>query len=249
LAVLAAHQVVEQEGAVPSTVGQKAGMVLGTGYGSHLSNEAFQRLLDVEGPSGASPAIFAYTLPSSAVGAISIHLGLKGPNLTLAQGTGAGLHAVATAARMVEQGVAQWMLAGGVDVLSPTLLRAVGEESGGLLAEGAALIALATKRQRALARLAGSACGFVTGGRSTTARIEHEALSRAGVDPGQLRIRLAYEPECEFPMQRHLGRGLAAAPLLGLCACLSRGGEGSLPALITARDPRGSFEAICLKEP
>ena len=74
-------------------------MALGTRYGSHLSNELFWR--GQRGPTGPSPALFAYTLPSAAAAEISMHFGLTGPLLTFAGGADSGLAALGAAADCV----------------------------------------------------------------------------------------------------------------------------------------------------
>ncbi|MBI5482532.1 MAG: hypothetical protein HY906_26995, partial [Deltaproteobacteria bacterium] len=98
------------------------GLCLGTAYGCHAVNEDFYRGLLRDGARGASPRLFAYTLPSSPVGEAAIAFAARGPVLTLAQGWDAGLAAAAEAARLCHHGQAEVVIAGGSDVLSATLL-------------------------------------------------------------------------------------------------------------------------------
>jgi 3-oxoacyl-[acyl-carrier-protein] synthase II len=133
----------------------QAGAALGTAFGAHLSNEQFQAGLMDEGQSGASPALFPYTLPSTAVGELSLHLGLMGPLITLAQGPGSGLAALASAASQVDRGQAHWMLAGGADSLGETLQKAAAGAGVGELAEGAVFFVLSAREAGALARVDG----------------------------------------------------------------------------------------------
>lgn len=238
LTLVAAQLALQGEEAVPVAAGQ-AGVVLGTVHGSHQSNEEFQGQLVQHGPQGVSPALFSYTLPSAPTGEVSIHLGLKGAAVTLTQGLGAGLSSLAMAASLLEQGRLCWVLAGGVDVLSPTLLASDGGGAS-TLAEGAGLLSLTPQADGALARLAGAAQGLGEG-------IEREALRQAGLTDEEVRHRLVYRSDDVWPGQHVLGRCQAAAPVLGLCVLLHR--PGSLPALVVAEDERGLVDAICLTEP
>jgi hypothetical protein len=238
LTLVAAQLALDGEESIP-VAPEHAGVVLGTAHGSHQSNEEFQRQLMQQGPQGVSPALFTYTLPSAPSGEVSIRLGLKGAAVTLAQGLGAGLSSLAMAAVLLEQDRLRWVLAGGVDVLSPTLLASDGEGAT-TLAEGAALLSLAPREDGALARLAGAAQGLGEG-------IEREALRQAGLTEGEVRHRLDYRSDEPWFGQHVLGRCQAAAPLLGVCVLLRR--PQSLPALVVTKDEGGQVNAICLTEP
>jgi hypothetical protein len=238
LTLIAAQLALQDEDTLP-VAAEHAGVVLGTAHGSHQSNEDFQRQLSEQGPQGVSPALFTYTLPSAPTGEVSIRLGLKGAAITLAQGLGAGLSSLALAGVLLEQDKLQWVLAGGVDALSPTLLAGAGEADTPL-AEGAALLSLDTRADGALARLAGAAQGFGEG-------IAREALRQAGLTEGELRHRLDYGSDEPWSGEHVLGRCQAAAPVLGAGVLLSR--PRSLPALVVTRDERGQSNAICLTEP
>lgn len=241
LALVAAHQAAAAGDPPPPA--ESCGITLGTAFGAHLTNERFQLGLEREGASGASPALFTFTLPSAATGEICIQLGLKGAATTMTQGLGAGLAALASAAGMVRQGRALWMLAGGVDVLSPTLLRSY-EGSRYPLAEGAAFVTLVPTPRGALARVAAAAHTF---GEEARRRAVELALEQAGLVDEQLRLRchIALDSSDSPPLLQCLGQSFAAAPMLALCALLAHRGE-ELPALFTAEDPLGGVDAICL---
>ncbi|HKB07635.1 MAG TPA: beta-ketoacyl synthase N-terminal-like domain-containing protein, partial [Candidatus Polarisedimenticolia bacterium] len=68
-----------------------------------------------EGPEGASPMLFPFTVPNAPASQCSILLGLEGPNLTISEMEASGLAAIATAAGLVGDGVCDVMVAGGVD--------------------------------------------------------------------------------------------------------------------------------------
>ncbi len=216
----------------PPADGARAGAALGTAFGSHQTNERFHQSTR---RAEASPALFAYTLPSSATGELSICLGLRGAALTLARGPGSGLAAVGAAADLVDRGAADWMLAGGCDVLGPTLLASAGVEAA-RLGEAGAFFCLGRSADGALARVAGwgQANGDDALGRSTDA-----ALVQAGLSQEQVRTR------ADAGALAGLG---AAGPVLRACALLVRG--AALPALVTAVDPTlHGVDVLCLDAP
>jgi len=218
LAMVAAHHAVDAA-SLPGDR-ERAGVAFGTAFGSHLANEGFQLQLEQRPAEEVSPSLFTYTLPSAAVGEISIHLGLRGPTVTLTEGIGAGAAAVALAARLVARGEASWMLAGAADVLGPTLLAASGPRAP-TMSEGSVFLVLSNESRGALARVAETAEG-------------------AG------ERRLSYDADGEHPWERELGRCGAAAPLLGLCRLL---GSGSLPVSLAVRDGVGSSSVLHLDAP
>ena len=70
------------------------------------------------GPGGPSPTLFAYTLPSAAIGEIAIRHRLTGPNLCLV-GVNTGL--LAEAVQLIRGGEAESCLCVSCDVISPAL--------------------------------------------------------------------------------------------------------------------------------
>jgi len=186
IALVAAHHAVAGD-ALPSD-GQRAGIVFGTALGSHLTNETFLRQMEQLGPAEVSPALFTYTLPSAAVGEISIHFGLQGPTVTLAQGVGAGIAALDLAATLVRRGEASWMLAGAADVLGPTLIAAAGPDAGDLTEDAAFFVVRPARRTNGgLARI-----GAAEQGRQEAQQLEDAALGRAAVVRHQLQAHLVY---------------------------------------------------------
>lgn len=243
LSLIAAHHAALTD--PPPEDDDRSTVALGTAFGSHLSNERFQQLLEREGRSGVSPALFTYTLPSSATGEISIHFALKGGATTFTEGEVAGLTALAHAAGEIQRGRTRWALAGAVDVLSPTLLRALSRAGRPPLAEAAALFTLGTGAEGALARIAGAGQAFGPGAAQQAAA---RALELAGITESALAARLTFSPAAPAPspLQVSAGRCLAALPLLGLGLHLTRRGRRGLPALVLAEDPSGAAAALCL---
>jgi 3-oxoacyl-[acyl-carrier-protein] synthase II len=157
---------------------ERVAVALATAYGCHQTNEDFYRGLLGD---GASPRLFAYTLPSSPVGEISIHYRICGPATTLAPGLTAGVEALLEGARHLRRGRADRALAVAADVATPLLERALGVTG---LRDGAAAVLL----ERSAAgqhRLLGGDVAFagpVDGGR---AKAVHEATKRALLQAGQ----------------------------------------------------------------
>lgn len=124
----------------PQTVGHfdpdTTAVFVGSSYGCHKSDEDFFRSLIAGQP---SPRLFAYTLPSSPVGEVSIHHGLRGPGLSIVSGRVAGLEALAQAASMLDRGQAQTCLVIVCEVASPALVESA---TDAVLCDGAAAILL-----------------------------------------------------------------------------------------------------------
>lgn len=80
--------------AAPAWQPEHTGVLFGSSYGCHKTDEQYLRsALDGQ----PSPRLFAYTLPSSPVGEVSILHGLTGPGLAVVSGRTAGLEALAEA--------------------------------------------------------------------------------------------------------------------------------------------------------
>src|SRR5262249_55408336 len=97
--------------------------VFGSAYGCHATNEDYYRGVVREGAIGASPRLFAYTLPSSPVGEISIHYGVRGPATALCNGLTSGLDAFAEGLALLESGRAARALVRPAEVATPLLAR------------------------------------------------------------------------------------------------------------------------------
>lgn len=85
----------------PAWQPEKTGVLLGSSHGCHKTDELYLKsVLDGQ----PSPRLFAYTLPSSPVGEISILHGLMGPGLSVVSGRSAGLEALAEAQTLLGRG-------------------------------------------------------------------------------------------------------------------------------------------------
>lgn len=92
-----------------------AALVMGTEFGCLGVDVEYLKSMD--NPEGGCPSLFAYTLPSVALGEIAIHYGLTGSNLCLRAGPESGLLAVWEAYYMIVSGEAQACLCLDCDAL------------------------------------------------------------------------------------------------------------------------------------
>src|SRR5262249_27537679 len=86
-----------------------------------------------EGPASDGPVDFANTVINAPAGQAAIWHGLRGVNKTVATGASSGLEAIGSAAEAIGTGLATCLLAGGVEEISPEVVRAFYE--AGLLCE------------------------------------------------------------------------------------------------------------------
>jgi 3-oxoacyl-[acyl-carrier-protein] synthase II len=93
----------------------RVGVVVGCGLGGLRTIEKFHRLMIEEGPRKISPFFIPMLIANMAPGQISILFGAKGPNISIETACAAGTHAVGDAFKMVQSGVADAMITGGVE--------------------------------------------------------------------------------------------------------------------------------------
>lgn len=119
LAMIGSHLAITDSGLTPD--GERNGIVLGTAYGSLITNERFYRDLLLLGPEGVSPFLFPYTIPSAATGELAIEFKMKGVNLTMSSGWTSGLDAIGLGSLTLRKRHADAILAGGVDAYGEIL--------------------------------------------------------------------------------------------------------------------------------
>jgi len=96
----------------------RIGILLGTAFGSTDITLQFANALIGEGPSSVNPIIVPNTVMNAPAGHASIELGFRGVNTTVTHFAVSAETAIAYAAFELRRGVADVMLAGGVDILS-----------------------------------------------------------------------------------------------------------------------------------
>jgi len=105
---------------IDSSNGYEVGVIIGSGMGGLATlSEQFKVLFNV-GASRISPFLIPTMISDMASGQVSIRLGAKGPNYSVASACASGAHAIGDAFTIIRQGDAQVMLAGGSEaVITP----------------------------------------------------------------------------------------------------------------------------------
>ncbi len=192
----------------------RTGVVLGVTMAGARALLDAQRLLDTEGPGAVPRKLNIQVWPNMAAGQIAMHYGLHGPLLTVSSACASSLDAIGTAARMIETGQADVIIAGGTECgLAPAL--AYGQHSYGMsnppdradraslpfdvhrcgVVEGAGAAVVVLEHAGRAARRGAHAYGLVTGYASLSegfhpsspepsGRWEAEAMRRAQRDAG-----------------------------------------------------------------
>ena len=91
----------------------RAGVAIGSGIGGLQTLSDAHRALYDSGPRRVSPFTIPMSICNMASGYLAIIHGLRGPNLTQTAACASGAHSIGEAARVIERGDADVMLAGG----------------------------------------------------------------------------------------------------------------------------------------
>lgn len=103
----------------------RAAVVVGTGIGGLATQEAEEKVLFEQGPSRVSPLLVPMMMPNATAAQVALQLGWTGPTLCIATACAAGTHAVGEGARLVRDGSADVVLAGGAEaVITPVAMAA-----------------------------------------------------------------------------------------------------------------------------
>ncbi|BBO69111.1 3-oxoacyl-[acyl-carrier-protein] synthase 2 [Desulfosarcina alkanivorans] len=123
-AVAAARMAVENARlTIDETNGPRVGVITGCGLGGLHSLELTAHTVQEKGPKRVSPFFIPMLIGNMAPGMISIHLGAKGPNISVATACAAGAHAIGDAYHTILRGQADAMITGGVEsVITPTCI-------------------------------------------------------------------------------------------------------------------------------
>lgn len=107
-------------GSVPA---ERIGIALGCGFGGIANSAEFLTGYFQQGVAGLSPLLFPNTVANAPASNASIEYGIKGPNITFVQRFCSAESAILAACRFIEEGRADVMLAGGVDELTPLMMK------------------------------------------------------------------------------------------------------------------------------
>jgi 3-oxoacyl-[acyl-carrier-protein] synthase II len=116
-ALVAAEEAVAHAGLKIDGQNERVGVALGTGMGGVPWLIAAWETLRREGPGGLSAYALPGSLPNMAAGWVSMRTGARGPLLAPATACAAATQAIGDAARVIQRGEADVMLAGGSDAL------------------------------------------------------------------------------------------------------------------------------------
>ena len=94
---------------------ERIGCMVGSGIGGLPEIERTVRMMVERGPRRISPFFVPASIINMISGHLSIHCGFTGPNLALATACTTGLHCIGQAARMIQCGDADVMVAGGAE--------------------------------------------------------------------------------------------------------------------------------------
>jgi len=115
--VAAADQAVRDAGWTPEDEESRlrTGVMIGSGIGGLQSIEATTKLIAEKGPRRVSPFFIPGALINLISGQVSIRYGFKGPNHSVVTACSTGAHAIGDAARLIQWGDADVMVAGGAE--------------------------------------------------------------------------------------------------------------------------------------
>ena len=112
----AAHQAVVQAGldtALPNA--DRTGVIIGSGIGGMATYEENCRAFYEKGPSRVSPFFVPMFIPDIASGLVSIKYGMRGPNYATVSACASSAHALGESFRLIRDGTADCMVAGGAE--------------------------------------------------------------------------------------------------------------------------------------
>jgi 3-oxoacyl-[acyl-carrier-protein] synthase II len=116
----------------------RVGIILGTAFGATDVTVQFAGTLLTEGPSFANPILVPNTVMNAPAGHTSIELGFRGVNTTVTHFAVSAETAIAYAVAEIRRGTADFILTGGVDILSKfyyealTKFHALSPQNGGM---------------------------------------------------------------------------------------------------------------------
>jgi len=123
-AVAASRMALEDSGLTIDKANEnRVGVLTGCGLGGLELLEKTTVILQKKGPQRVTPFYIPMIIGNMAPGMISIYLGAKGPNSSIATACASGTHAVGDAFKIIKRGAADAMIAGGVEsVITPTCI-------------------------------------------------------------------------------------------------------------------------------
>ena len=114
----AAAQAIKDSGLVVTEANAgRIGVVMGAGIGGlETIQNSHEKLLEAKGPRKVSPFFVPASIINMISGHVSIQYGLKGPNLAIVTACTTSTHSIGIAARTIQYGDADAMIAGGAEM-------------------------------------------------------------------------------------------------------------------------------------
>ncbi|RMH54740.1 MAG: beta-ketoacyl-[acyl-carrier-protein] synthase II [Candidatus Hydrogenedentota bacterium] len=94
---------------------ERIGVIIGSGIGGIETLEKQAEILRDRGPGRLTPFLIPMIIINMASGLVAIRFGYKGPNTCVATACATGTHAIGDAARLIQHGHADAMVAGGAE--------------------------------------------------------------------------------------------------------------------------------------
>ena len=114
--VAAGIQAIQDSGINPEVNPERMGVAIGSGIGGLPNIENQHAAYLNGGPRKVSPFFVPSTIINMIAGNLSIHYGFKGPNICITTACTTGTHNIGDAARIIEYGDADVMVAGGAEM-------------------------------------------------------------------------------------------------------------------------------------
>ncbi len=116
-AIAAGKEAIEDAGIVVTEANaERIGVAIGSGMGGLPGIESAHSAVVNAGPRRVSPFFVPSCIVNMAAGNLSILHGFKGPNLSIVSACATGTHSIGDAARLIEYGDADIMVAGGAEM-------------------------------------------------------------------------------------------------------------------------------------
>jgi len=117
-AIAAADQALADSGVtIDESNADRVGVYIGSGIGGLGLLERTHAVLLERGPRRISPFFIPGMILNLAAGNVSIRVGARGPNLAVATACATGTHAIGESVRMIREGLADSMIAGGTEAV------------------------------------------------------------------------------------------------------------------------------------
>lgn len=115
-ALVASQMAIEDSGLqVTERLQDRAGVIVGTGFGGLETFERNYRLFLESGPRKISPFFIPMMIANMAPGLVALRFGIRGPNSCTVTACAASSHAIGDAFKVIQRGQADVMLAGGTE--------------------------------------------------------------------------------------------------------------------------------------